>query len=69
MKFRFEASGELNLVVQMKPNSLATRKHILNAGIAKLKLEKKVINSTNFDSQAAFHPENADSINSKETAE
>ena len=48
---------------------MATRKHILNAGIAKLKLEKKVINSTNFDSQAAFQPENADSINSKETAE
>jgi hypothetical protein len=59
---RFEASGELNV-------ALATRKHILNAGIAKLKLEKKVINSTNFDSQAAFNPENADSINSKETAE
>ena len=59
---RFEASRELNV-------ALATRKHILNAGIAKLKLEKKVINSTNFESQAVINPENADSINSKETAE
>ena len=48
---------------------MATRKHILNAGIAKLKLEKKVINSTNFESQAVINPENAESINLKETAE
>ena len=35
-------------------------------GIAKLKLEKKVINSTSFDSQAVINPENGDG---KETAE
>jgi hypothetical protein len=39
---------------------------LLKAGIAKLKLEKKVINSTSFDSQAVINPENGDS---KETAE
>jgi len=56
---RFESSQELNV-------ALARRKHILKAGIAKLKLEKKVINSTSFDSQAVINPENGDG---KETAE
>lgn len=56
---RFESSQELN-------EALARRKHILKAGIAKLKLEKKVINSTSFDSQAVINPENGDG---KETAE
>ena len=56
---RFEASKELDF-------ALATRKHILNAGIAKIKLEKKIINSTSFDSQDVINPENG---NSKKTAE
>ena len=46
--------------------AMARRQHILKAVIAKLKLEKKVINSTSFDSQAVINPENGDG---KETAE
>ena len=58
---RFESSqGHIKFL------ALARRKHILKAGIAKLKLEKKVINSTSFDSQAVINPENGDG---KETAE
>ena len=56
---RFESSMELNV-------AMARRQHILKAVIAKLKLEKKVTNSTSFDSQAVINPENGDR---KETAE
>ena len=59
---RFEASRELT-------EALATRENTLNAGIAKLRLEKKVINS-NFELPPAINPENADGNNSlpEETA-
>ena len=58
---RFEASKELD-------GALATRQYILNAGIAKLKLEKKVINSKS-DQPTAINDGNADGNNSpKESA-
>ena len=59
---RFEASRELTV-------ALAARENTLNAGIAKLKLEKKVINSS-FELPEAINPENADGDNSlpKESA-
>ena len=57
---RFESSEELT-------KALAKRGFTLNAGIAKLRLEKKVINSS--IKLPDINPENADDINSKESTE